>query len=72
MAHIHVRAHRRAHQLAAKRKYHEGRVDAVAGLGGDGVDGGAVGYLGGLEAEVEEEGLQDGAGEGEGAGVGAW
>ena len=63
--------HRRARQLPAKGGDHVGRVDAVAGAGEDTVDGAPVGDHGGLGAEIEEGGLQDGTGDGEGAGVGA-
>lgn len=58
-------------ELAAKGEDHEGRVDAVARAGRDGVDGGAVRDLGGLHAHVEQKGLEDGARHGEGARVGA-
>lgn len=60
-----------AHQLAAEDADHVGGVDAIPSLGRDGVDGGAVGDLRGLQADVDGEGLDDGAGDGEGAGVGA-
>lgn len=56
-------------ELAAKRADHERGVDAIAALGLDGVDGAALRNLGGLVAEVEEQGLQDGAGDVEAANV---
>lgn len=61
----------RAHELAAENTDHVRGIDAIAGLGLDGVDVAAVGDLAGLQAEVDGEGLDDGAGDGEGAGVGA-
>lgn len=60
-----------AHQLATEDRQHVRRIDAIAGLGGGLVDGGAVRDLCCLDADVDAEGLEDGAGEGEFGGVGA-
>lgn len=62
--------HGGASQLACKGGNHVRRVDPVAGLGVDGEDGGAVGDLGGLHANIDAHGLENGAGDGEGADTG--
>lgn len=63
--------HRRARQLPAKGRDHVGRVDAVARERQDAVDGAPVGDHGGLDAEIEQGGLEDRPRDGEGARVGA-
>nr|POF04223.1 hypothetical protein CFP56_21978 [Quercus suber] len=68
-ARVEVGADGGAGELAEEGEDHEGRVDAVAALGLDGVDGRAVGDLRRLHAKVAEEGLQDRSGDREGARV---
>lgn len=53
-----------AHELPAEDGEHERGVDAVAGLGLNGVYGGAVGDLRRLLPEVDAEGLDDWASDG--------
>jgi len=55
--------------LSTEYRHHVGGIDAISGARLDGVDGGAVGDLCGLEAEVDDEGLDDGSGDRVVAGV---
>lgn len=55
--------------MPAKRRDHVRRIDPVPGLRQDPENCAPVCNHGGLDTEIEEEGLEDGTHDGEGAGV---